>query len=196
MGGRDWVLLGGGSVMAKCKICRAEFVKRSISHKVCGLECAAKFAKQERERKEAKEERSRMRQRKEALKSRSEHLKEAQEAFNAFIRYRDKDEPCISCGRYHHGQYHAGHYRSVGAAPELRFEELNVHKQCAPCNNHLSGNAIEYRLRLIKKIGVDKVEWLEGPHEPKKYTVEGLKVIKAEYRAKLKELKNMELEAA
>jgi hypothetical protein len=33
------------------------------------------------------------------------------------------------------------------------------------------------------------VEWLEGPHEPKKYTIEDLKSIKETYRQKLKALK-------
>ena len=102
---------------------------------------------------------------------------------------RDKDEPCISCGRYHVGKYDAGHYRSVGACPELRFCELNVHKQCVPCNQHKSGNVIEYRINLVNKIGADKVTWLERQdQEPKKYTVEECKAIIAYYKAKCKEL--------
>ena len=35
----------------------------------------------------------------------------------------------------------------------------------------------------------EAVEWLEGPHEPKKYTVEELKAMAAGYRAKTRELK-------
>lgn len=112
----------------------------------------------------------------------------AQAAFNAYIRGRDSNEPCISCGRYHTGQYHAGHYRSRGAHPELRFEELNCHKQCSPCNNHLSGNISNYRPALIDKIGQDKVDWVEGPHEPKKYTCAELKEIEQLYKQKLKDL--------
>ena len=129
------------------------------------------------------------RERKVKLKSRAEWLRAAQEIFNKFIRLRDKNEPCISCGRYHPGQWHAGHYRSVGACPELRFCELNVWKQCSPCNNHKSGNAIEYRINLVKRIGAEKVEWLERhDHEPKKYTVEECKEIIKYYKAKVKEL--------
>jgi hypothetical protein len=66
----------------------------------------------------------------------------------------------------------AGHYRSVGACPELRFHPMNVHLQCEHCNSHLSGNIIEYRRRLATKIGVDRVEWLEGKHEPLKLTID------------------------
>lgn len=125
---------------------------------------------------------------KESLKTKGEHLREAQTAFNAYIRLRDAEEPCISCGKFHTGQYHAGHYRSVGSSPELRFEPLNNHKQCAPCNNHLSGNLIKYRINLIEKIGLEKVEWLEGPHEPKRYTIEQIKEIKAHYRKRVREM--------
>ena len=70
----------------------------------------------------------------------------------------------------------------------MRFEELNVWKQCAPCNNHLSGNVILYRRALVDLIGLDKVEWLEGPHEAKKYSVDDLIEIKREYVAKKKAL--------
>ena len=137
-------------------------------------------------------ESKRLKEKKEKLKTRGEHAKEAQAAFNAFIRLRDEKDPCISCGRFHNGQYHAGHYRSVGSAPELRFEELNNNKQCAPCNAHLSGNLINYRINLIKKIGLDKVEWLEGPHEPKRYTIEQIQEIKAHYRKQCREMQKQD----
>ncbi|WP_258530002.1 recombination protein NinG [Pseudomonas aeruginosa] len=70
-------------------------------------------------------------------------------------------------GAFHDGQYHAGHYRSVGSHPELRFDEDNVHKQCAPCNNHKSGDVVNYRINLVAKIGAAAVARLEGPHERK-----------------------------
>ena len=174
----------------KCKVCGQPFVKTfSSTQKVCSPECAIKLARDNAQKAQERAEKKKQRERKAKLKSRSEWLKEAQSAFNKFIRLRDKNEPCISCGRYHQGQYHAGHYRSVGACPELRFCELNVHKQCAPCNDHKSGNIIEYRINLINKIGVDKVAWLERQdHEPKKYTIEDCKAIIKYYKAKIKEL--------
>ena len=119
-------------------------------------------------------------------------MRDAQRAFNAYIRARDVDLPCISCGDFtpmtRGGDYDCGHYRSVGANPELRFEELNAHKQCKRCNSHLSGNIVNYRIGLLMRIGEEKVAWLEGPHEPKKYTIEDLKAVIATYRAKLKAL--------
>jgi hypothetical protein len=153
----------------------------------CALHHAGKV-KQKAEAKQAKLERSLDRQRRDSIKTRQEWAREAQVAFNRWVRLRDINQPCISCGRHHRGQYHAGHYRSTAAAPELRFEPLNVHKQCAPCNNHKSGNIVEYRIRLIEKIGLAQVEWLEGKHEPKHYTVEELKDIKREYSRLAREL--------
>ena len=176
----------------KCAVrtCRAPFVPTQSFQSWCSPECGVQIArdKQQKERTAlAKIERKAIREAKERIKPRSEHAREAQAAFNAWVRERDADQPCISCGRHHQGQYHAGHYRSVGSSPALRFEPLNVWKQCQPCNNHLSGNAIEYRIELIRRIGLDKVEWLEGVHEPKRYTIPELQAIKSEYRKKLRE---------
>ena len=178
-----------------CKSCKQLFTAQKMGQKVCSPECALSLAISERGKAEkvakVKEKRADAVKR-DKLKSRSDWAREAQTSFNAFIRARDADQPCISCGRHHQGQYHAGHYLSVGARPELRFEETNCHKQCSPCNNYLSGNAVLYRVALIQKIGLDGVEWLEGPHEPKKYTVDDLKEIKAYYRSLEKEMRAIE----
>lgn len=178
----------------KCavKTCRASFVPTRSFQNWCSPDCAIVLAKakKEKERKAIDQlERREIRARKQKLKSRGDHMREAQAAFNAWIRERDAALPCVSCGRHHDGQYHAGHYRTTAAAPELRFEPLNVHKQCAPCNNHKSGDIVNYRIELVKRIGAQAVEWIEGPHEPRKYTIEDLQAIKAKYRAKNRELK-------
>jgi len=174
----------------KCKLCKeysTEFIIVNIAA-FCSYDHAIEWAqavskrKAEQSRKaKEKEDRDDLRKRKEALKSKSDWMKEAQTVFNKYIRLRDHAEPCISCQRHHQGQYHAGHYRTVGGNPELRFEELNNNKQCSACNNYLSGNLIDYRINLIVKIGQDKVDWLEAPHEPKRYTIEDIKAIKKKY---------------
>lgn len=176
----------------RCKYCRESFVPARPLQSACGVQCAIALTNAGKEKaRKAKEARELQehRQAKERIKTKGEHAKEAQAAFNEFIRLRDESLPCVSCGRFHDGQWHAGHYRTVGANPELRFEPLNVWRQCAPCNNHMSGNVVNYRIELVKRIGADMVEWLEGPHEPKRYTIEDLKAIKAEYRAKIREMK-------
>ena len=178
----------------KCRVaeCGASFVPARLGQAVCSPACAILDAPKNREKARkslAQIERREIKVRKEKLKSRADHLKDTQQAFNAWIRERDAELPCISCGRHHAGQYHSGHYRTVGASPELRFEPLNAWKQCAPCNNYLSGNLINYRISLLQKIGEERVIWLEGPHEAKKYTIEELKAMTADYRAKTRELK-------
>lgn len=178
--------------MKKCRVCRQPFEPRQPMQAVCGVACAKELAASIRgkaEKQAAIKQRKADRERKEKLKSRSELAREAQAAFNSWIRLRDAGRACISCGRRHEGQYHAGHYLSVGARPELRYEPLNVWKQCSPCNTHLSGNAVLFRQALVREIGLDRVEWLEGPHQAKKYTADELRAIKTEYAAMARELK-------
>ena len=170
----------------RCKACSQLFELKSSFQVVCSPDCAISFCKtQAAQAHISAAERKEHREAKKRIKSKAQWRKEAQAAFNAYIRERDKEEPCISCGRYHDGQWHAGHYRTTAAAPELRFYEDNCHKQCAPCNTHLSGNLIPYRDRLMDKIGIDRLTALEGPHPPAKYTIEDYQLIKATYKKKL-----------
>lgn len=158
----------------------------------CSTLCALNIAKAKRERAqkvESKQQRKIDRERKEKLKTRADWMKEAQAALNRWVVHvRDKDKPCISCGRNHQGQYHGGHYRSRGSAPQLALEPLNIHKQCAPCNTHLHGNLIQYRVGLIDRIGLEAVEAIEADNTPRKYTIEELKAIKKKYSALARQL--------
>jgi len=119
--------------------------------------------------------------------NRSFRLAQAQVWFNKFIRLRDSKRPCISCESSTKGKYDAGHYRSRGSAPELRFDEDNCHKQCSQCNTQLSGNLIPYRVNLVKKIGIEKVRFIEGPHKAKKYSIDDIREIEKTYKSKCKE---------
>lgn len=85
-------------------------------------------------------------------------LKKAQTVFNAYIRNRDKDSGCISCGG---SVDHAGHYFPVGSHSKLRFDEMNVNGQCVGCNTYKHGNLIMYRMGIVKKYGKLMVELLE-----------------------------------
>lgn len=122
-------------------------------------------------------------------KTRNDYLKDAQIAFNAFIRARDAGKPCISCGCRNAMAFDAGHYRSIGAQPALRFNEDNVHRQCTDCNQGLAGNAAAYRVGLIARIGLERVEILEREHPPAKFTADDAKQIRAEYTARLMTLR-------
>lgn len=179
-----------------CPHCRAKLDSGQRIHPACidGFANAqeAKAARKAEKQKQAakKVERDELAKRKEAVKSRGEWQAEAQKEVNAYVRLRDAAQPCISCGRHHTGQYHAGHYRSVGSAPHLRFDvDRNIHKQCQPCNTHLHGNLVLYRKELINKIGLIAVEELESDQSPKRYSIDDLKDIKTTYAAKARELK-------
>lgn len=176
----------------KNKACAKEYMAQQPMQVVCSGYCGVALARTQREKVERKE----IRAAKERIKPRSKHMAEAQQAFNAWVRARDSGRPCISCdalmsddGLMTGSRIDAGHYRSTGACPELRFEPLNCHAQCVKCNRNLSGNAVEYRIRLVKRIGADKVGWLEGVHPPKKYTIDDLQAIKSHYREWARELK-------
>lgn len=183
----------------KCKVasCGATFIPARLGQSVCSPACAIIDAPrhQEKARKSlAKVERKEIKVRKEKLKSRADHLREAQQAFNEFIRARDQaaGHPCISSGKpldWSGNAVDAGHYRSVGSAPHLRFDERNCHAQSKQDNRFLSGNAVDYRIGLIARIGQEEVDALEADQSIRKYTIEEIKAIKAEYRAKTRELK-------
>ena len=174
----------------RCKQCK-EYVEEFIKVPAgvfCSYDHAIEFANSKQQATREKAARKKLRADKQRIKTKGDWMREAQAAFNKFIRLRDSNDPSISCQRHHQGQYHAGHYRSVGAHPELRFSELNNNKQCAPCNNHLSGNLVDYRINLIKKIGIEQVEWIEGPHDAARLSIGDIMSIKAKYKLKVKQL--------
>ena len=172
--------------MPRCKNCREKYQPVRWNHKYCLKdECVRAFVAEARD-KQWKQTKTRM---KENLKTTSDWLKEAQVVFNKYIRERDKNKPCISCGSKINGVKHASHYLSAGGHSNVRFHEDNVWVSCYKCNVMLSGNQIEYRKRLIQKIGVERVEWLENNGNiVKKWTKEELKLLITEYKKKTKQL--------
>ena len=129
-----------------------------------------------------------------AIKPRGKLIAEADRAFCAYIRFRDQlaGYLCISSGKpldWSGNNVDAGHYRSRGSAPHLRYDERNCHAQSKHDNRYLSGNAVDYRIGLISRIGLAEVEALEADQKPRKYSNDDLIAIKAKYVAKLKALK-------
>jgi hypothetical protein len=181
-----------------CKGCRKKKEPFRPGAKVCSPDCGQTFARllrEKAERAEAKRDRADDLRRRESLKTLADHIADTQRIFNAYIRFRDKDLPCICCGRFggewsRGGIWDAGHYRSRGSAGHLRFNEANVHRQLKQCNNFGAGRHAEYRIGLIARIGLAAVEALEADQAIHKWTVEELKALQVTYRAKLKELKS------
>ena len=194
----------------KCKLCGEQFTPYRDFQPVCKeheYQYAIEQLNKQRNKKQSEIRRSQkaveakarkvMQLRKESLKPRAKLLREAQQAFNSYIRARDENKPCISCGRsfeispYAKGQlFDAGHYRSVGSSPENRFNEDNVHGQCVRCNRELSGNAVEYRKNLILRIGLERVEAVENNNQAVKYSLDDLRRIRDEYRSKVRVLRS------
>ncbi|USW94191.1 recombination protein NinG [Pseudomonas proteolytica] len=177
--------------------CRASFVPQRLGQAVCSPKCAlatVEVQKAKEKKSLAQAGRRDIKVRKEALKTRADHIREAQQAFNEYIRTRDQvaGHLCISSGKaldWSGNAVDAGHYRSVGSAPHLRFDERNCHAQSKQDNRFLSGNAVDYRIGLIARIGQEAVDSLESDQSVRKYTVDEIKAIKATYRAKTRELK-------
>lgn len=172
----------------KCKVCKNTFIPYASLQKTCGVKCWIALDKANTEKAEKKQ----WKERKDAARPLKWWAKKAKLACHTYIRERDKNEPCISCSRYHSGQYHAGHFMPSGVNAALRFDEANIHKQCAPCNLFKSGNLTLYRINLVKKIGAEEVERLETYNITKKYSKEDLDEITVYYKDKLRLLKELD----
>lgn len=187
----------------KCKVCPAYYEKQNSLQQWCSPSCGFKYSqkmlkkKEDEERKRVKRDLSK---RKELIKGKGQLTKEAQREFNRWIVQRDWFDKCICCGRDNTKEYigstawNAGHYLSVGAYPEKRFNPDNVHKQLAYCNKYLQGDGGSYRENLIRKIGLKRVLKLESPEPPKKYTHDELREIRDYYRKEANILKKQNME--
>ncbi|MDH3325147.1 MAG: recombination protein NinG [Gammaproteobacteria bacterium] len=199
----------------KCayKDCRKWIVRERLGQKTCNPICALAWIKdkqadeykkirvnQEKKSKDAeKKKKAFLKERKEAIKSNSELLSDAQTIFNRMRRLEDLKEfaqnnmapECISCRTTNPDiQYAGGHYFSVGARPELRFNKNNVHYQCNyHCNQQLSANKDQYKPWLIKKIGQSEYDKMKADHTPKNYTNDQLRTMKKEWSKECRELK-------
>jgi len=183
-----------------CSECREVFQPRNSLTKVCSYQCALKRVEAANTRKATqlakKEESLRkrdLRARKVAIKPLSHWLGLTQTACNAYIRRRDENDGCISCNKPSTwgGQWHASHYRPAGNCSPLRFHPMNIHKACSECNNFKSGNLSEFRIKLIGKIGLDMVEFLESQNHPYKWDIDDANDVKAHYKEQFKLLKKV-----
>ena len=178
--------------MPRCKNCNTKFEQYQFLNKFCKeIDCQVQkslYLVDKMQKQKIKQVNKEVKILKEKIKTTSDYLKEVQKVFNQWVRLRDKGLNCISCNKPPKKE-NAGHYRSVGSSPNLRFEPLNVHLQCEYCNTYQHGNLIPYRQNLIKKIGIESVEWLESNHEPKHYSKPDLIIMKENYKEKIRKLK-------
>lgn len=139
----------------------------------------AKRLKEKMAREEIKEMRDRS-------KTLADYKKALTVVFHKYIRMRDEKDGCISCGRPFRGKYDAGHFWSQGSYPNLKYHEDNVHGQCPQCNGDKGGNLLEYRPRLIAKIGQERYDALEAARNVRRsYTIPEIQQLIVEYKTKI-----------
>lgn len=120
--------------------------------------------------------------------------------FAEYIRLRDSKKygTCITCGaRKTYAEVQAGHYLAAGNCGfGLLFHEENVHGECPYDNGFNPNHQHEYRVNLIKRIGLERVESLEqtykdshyGGKTTKEWTKKEYEIKILEYREKIKKL--------
>lgn len=184
-------------IQRTCKTCKTKF-ETDMSYKfTCSEECAIKWAKKQKAKQDRDERRARRQEFGSIAIRKQDIKKQAQDAFNKYIRARD-GKVCISCGYtpyvkdnvLYTRQFHAGHFMPSGNYAILTFDENNVHSQCSICNNHKSGNLTNYEPNLIEKIGIDEVTRLKTTRGTKRWSVEELRDITKMYKQKLKDLED------
>ena len=171
----------------KCVVCKTTFIPRfNTFQKTCNeAKCVLVYMQGEK----AKNERKAMAQMRERVKTASQWRNELQTLFNRWVRLRDKDKGCISCGKPLVGKYDAGHFYSVGAYPSLRYHPDNCHGQCTLCNQHLHGNLLEYHERLVIRIGAERCDALRlARRQQMRLSIGEIKEAIKMYKTKIKQL--------
>lgn len=179
--------------MPRCKNCKDKFEQKAFNQKFCMKdECIEAFwvwYKLENEKKFKKQCSVERKQYYEKNKKISDYKSDARKVFQKWIRKRDEQLPCISCGCMTAKQWDGGHYLKAELFSGLIFNEQNCHKQCSVCNDFKSGNELEYRDGLIKRYGESYVFHIENTknlYRVKKWTKEELIAIKEKYTDLLK----------
>jgi hypothetical protein len=183
-------------VKRKCKACGEPFLTLKPLATACSPECAQELvavAKAKSTAAAASADRKATREKLDAMRPLSHWVKQAQTAFNNYVRLRDitAGHGCIDCGKPFEpekpgGSVDAGHYLSRGSAPHLKFDERNVFAQRKNCNRPGGATRADFRAGVLARIGLDAVEALESDQSVKQYRADDLKAITAEYRAKVR----------
>lgn len=178
----------------KCRHCKKQFTPRfSTLERTCReyqcLVLEAMLKVKEKATEDAKKSKERLKKMKNDLETVQSLTKKAQAIFNKFIRLRDAEKPCISCGKVLVGKFDAGHYYSSGHHKAVTFDEDNVHGQCVFCNQHLHGNIINYQIGIAQRIGADAVFQLnKKANQIRKFSRDELFEIIEKYKKKCKDI--------
>ena len=171
----------------KCVICAKEFRPYKSLQRVCDVKCSIIYANIKIKEKVLKKARKQKRVGLDAMMTHSQCKKKLQTIFNKFIRIRDQDRGCVSCGTTLEGKkFDAGHFYPT-TYQGIRFDERNVHGQCVHCNRDKHGNIHEYRKRITDRITEEDLIWLDDHrHVCVKMTIPELKELIIIYKEKVK----------
>lgn len=178
----------------KNKLCRVKFDPKNNGQIVCEYPCSIEYAKQKRKKKE-KEYLKQINVTNNAIREKnktlSQHKKELQVFVNRYVNLRDKGKPCVSCDTPDIGlKRDASHFWSQGGNPSVRFDLNNIFSSCVRCNRDLHGNLLEYRPRLIKKIGKKEFDLLAKRRtEGRVFSIPEILQLKELFKQKIKMIK-------
>jgi hypothetical protein len=141
-----------------CKICKVKFELLKPLQQVCSPACAILLSEKNKAKNEKREKTKIKKELREAAKTISTYRKELQIIINKIVREIDAGFNCISSSRAYKTNDQAGHYYSVGAYPNLRFNLHNIYSQSVADNLYKSGNPIGYTKGLIDTFGE---EWIK-----------------------------------
>jgi Bacteriophage Lambda NinG protein len=187
--------------LKKCCECRQKFQPRNSFDKVCdNIECKVSYGTKVAEKSRISREKK---QKQQAIKQRAEDKEKlsrltpgylagkAQDAVNEYVRFRDYDKPCISCGKHAHStmDWDAGHLKTRGANSFLRYHLWNINKQCVRCNQHNSGNVAEHERGIVARYGQSRLDFLQSAPRMRRYADDYLIRLTAVFRKKTRMLK-------
>lgn len=190
----------------KCRYCKSELppVNKCTdpfqAKGFCSVDCMAEHGLAKAQENRQKQIHKMMQPQIKAAPKKKSQTGLTQSVFNRMIRLLDEGKPCISCGNHKCGTYwDAGHKRSVGSCPELRFDPRNCHRQGSACNranrrpdkNQSRGAetiAQEYEQRLRERYGHDLVDWLNGPHQMPRWRDDDLRKLRAVFAQECRKL--------
>ena len=120
-------------------------------------------------------------------------LMNTRNACHKYIRERDKNKPCISCGTPFLESFQAGHFYKAELYSNLKFDEKNISGQCQKCNLRKEGNESGYRSGIIQRYGLDHLNYLDEKAKAYKkndyhWNRVELEEIRKYYQDKIKEL--------
>ena len=171
-----------------CKHCKETFQPVRAFEVCCGYQCSIEYARDKIKNKRKTAQRKAKKEFKENDKA--YQMKLAQQEVNTYVRLRDANVGCCTCDTTD-AKWDSGHFLSAGGHGSVRFNTLNIHKQCFRDNRMRSGAMREYREFMVKKYGEDRVERLEAEGaKTRKYSVEYLRKLTRVFKKKNKQMRS------